>query len=328
MQTRALGSQGLSVSAIGLGCMGMSQSYGEGDDAESHATIEAALDLGVTLFDTADVYGPLTNEVLVGKVLAPRRDEVLIATKFGNERRADGTWMGVNGRPEYVHACCDASLGRLGTDRIDLYYQHRVDPSVPVEETFGALGELVDAGKVRFLGISEAAPDTIARAHRTHPLSAVQSEYSLFTRDPEDGVLARCRELRIGFVPFSPLGRGMLSGALTSVEQFGPGDFRRGSPRFSETNFDANLATVHRLGELARDKGVTPAQLALAWVLDRGDDIVPIPGTKRRSYLEENVAALDVSLSDEDRAVIDDIAPRGVAAGDRYGPDQMRRVNI
>jgi aryl-alcohol dehydrogenase-like predicted oxidoreductase len=328
MQTRALGSQGLSVSAIGLGCMGMSQSYGEGDDAESQATIEAALNLGITLFDTADVYGPRTNEVLVGRVLGPRRDEVLIATKFGNERREDGSWVGVNGRPEYVHACCDASLGRLGTDRIDLYYQHRVDPSVPVEETFGALGELVEAGKVRYLGISEAAPDTIARAHRTHQLSAVQSEYSLFTRDPEDGVLERCRELGIGFVPFSPLGRGMLSGTLTSVEQFGLGDFRRGSPRFSEANFDANLAIVRRLGELARDKGVTPAQLALAWVLDRGGDIVPIPGTKRRRYLEENVAAVDVELSDEDRAVIDDIAPRGAAHGDRYGPDQMKRINL
>ena len=328
MHTRALGSQGLVVSAIGLGCMGMSQSYGESDEAESTATIELALDLGVTLFDTADVYGPFTNEVLVGRVLAPRRDEVVIATKFGNERRDDGTWAGVNGRPEYVHACCDASLRRLGTDRIDLYYQHRVDPSVPVEETFGALGELVEAGKVRFLGISEAAPDTIARAHRTHPVSAVQSEYSLFTRDPEDGVLARCRELGIGFVPFSPLGRGMLSGSLTSVEQFEPGDFRRGSPRFSEKNFDANLATVRRLGELAQDKGVTPAQLALAWVLDRGRDIVPIPGTKRRRYLEENIDALEIELSDEDRAVIDDIAPVGVAAGDRYAPDQMRRVNL
>jgi aryl-alcohol dehydrogenase-like predicted oxidoreductase len=328
MHTRALGTQGLTVSAIGLGCMGMSQSYGESDEAESTATLELALDLGVTLFDTADVYGPFTNEVLVGRVLAPRRDEVVIATKFGNERRDDGTWAGVNGRPDYVRACCDASLRRLGTDRIDLYYQHRVDPSVPVEETFGALGELVEAGKVRFLGISEAAPDTIARAHRTHPVSAVQSEYSLFTRDPEDGVLARCRELGIGFVPFSPLGRGMLSGALTSAEQFEPGDFRRGSPRFSEKNFDANLATVRRLSELAQDKGVTPAQLALAWVLDRGRDIVPIPGTKRRRYLEENVDALEIELSDEDRAVIEDIAPVGVAAGDRYAPDQMRRVNL
>jgi aryl-alcohol dehydrogenase-like predicted oxidoreductase len=306
----------------------MSQSYGEGDEAESTATLELALDLGVTLFDTADVYGPFTNEVLLGRVLAPRRDEVVIATKFGNERRDDGTWAGVNGRPDYVRACCDASLRRLGTDRIDLYYQHRVDPSVPVEETFGALGELVEAGKVRFLGISEAAPDTIARAHRTHPVSAVQSEYSLFTRDPEDGVLARCRELGIGFVPFSPLGRGMLSGALTSAEQFEPGDFRRGSPRFSQKNFDANLATVRRLSELAQDKGVTPAQLALAWVLDRGRDIVPIPGTKRRRYLEENVDALEIELSDEDRAVIEDIAPVGVAAGDRYAPDQMRRVNL
>jgi aryl-alcohol dehydrogenase-like predicted oxidoreductase len=234
----------------------------------------------------------------------------------------------VNGRPDYLRACCDASLARLGTDRIDLYYQHRVDPSVPVEETFGALGELVSDGKVRFLGISEAAPDTIARAHRTHPLSAVQSEYSLFTRDPEDGVLERCRELGIGFVPFSPLGRGMLSGTLTSLDQLGPGDFRRGSPRFSEDNFDANLATVRRLSELATDKGVTPAQLALAWVLDRGADIVPIPGTKRRRYLEENVDALEIELSDEDRAVIDDVAPRGVAAGDRYGPAQMRGVNL
>jgi aryl-alcohol dehydrogenase-like predicted oxidoreductase len=328
MEQRSLGTQGLVVSALGLGCMGMSQSYGEGDDAESTATLERAIDLGITLFDTADVYGPLTNEVLVGRVLGPHRDEVLIATKFGNERRADGTWVGVNGRPDYLRACCEASLGRLGLDHIDLYYQHRVDPSVPVEETFGALGELVGEGKVRFLGISEAAPDTIARAHGTFPLSAVQSEYSLFTRDPEDGVLERCRELGIGFVPFSPLGRGMLSGALTSTEQFGPGDFRRGSPRFSDDNFDANLATVGRLSELARDKEVTPAQLALAWVLDRGDDIVPIPGTKRRSYLEENVAATEIELSDEDRARIEDLAPPGVAAGDRYPQDQMRRVNI
>jgi len=328
MQTRALGSQGLVVSAIGLGCMGMSQSYGEGDEAESRATIERALDLGITFFDTADVYGPHTNEVLVGATLAPWRDEVVIATKFGNERGPDRAFIGVNGRPEYVRACCDASLGRLGVDHIDLYYQHRVDPSVPVEETWGAMGELVAAGKVRFLGISEAAPDTIARAHRTHPVSAVQSEYSLFTRDPEDGVLERTRELGIGFVPFSPLGRGMLSGALTSVEQFGPGDFRRNSPRFSEKNFDANLATVRRLGELAKDKGVTAAQLALAWVLDRGEDIVPIPGTKRRRYLEENVAATEIQLSDEDRAAIDEVAPRGVAAGDRYGPDQIARVNL
>src|ERR1700691_1601985 len=226
MQTRALGSQGLVVSAIGLGCMGMSQSYGESDEAESTATLELALDLGVTLFDTADVYGPFTNEVLVGRVLAPRRDEVVIATKFGNERRDDGTWAGVNGRPDYVRACCDASLRRLGTDRIDLYYQHRVDPSVPVEETFGALGELVEAGKVRFLGISEAAPDTIAGAHRAHAVRAVQSESSLSTSEPASGGLARCRELGIGFVPFSPLGRGMLSGSLTSAEQFEPGDFR------------------------------------------------------------------------------------------------------
>ena len=328
MQQRRLGSQGLEVSTEGLGCMGMSQSYGPADEVESIATIHRALDLGVTFIDTADMYGPFTNERLVGRAIAGRRDEVVLATKFGNERREDGSWIGVNGRPEYVRRCCDASLERLGVDHIDLYYQHRVDTSVPVEETWGAMAELVAAGKVRCLGISEAAPATIRRAHATHPVTAVQTEYSLFTRDPEAAALPTCRELGIGFVPFSPLGRGVLSGAITSAAGFGDADFRSDNPRFQGENLDRNLALVARLTEVATRKGCTPAQLALAWVLAQGDDIVPIPGTKRRRYLEENVAALDVTLSPEDLAAIEEIAPPGAAAGDRYTAENMGRVNV
>ncbi len=328
MQRRRLGSQGLEVSAQGLGCMGMSQSYGAADEGEALATIDRALELGVTLLDTANVYGPFTNERLVGRAVAGRRDQVVIATKFGLMGKDDSQGMRVNGRPDYVRACCDASLERLGTDHIDLYYQHRVDTTVPIEETWGALAELVTAGKVRFLGISEAAPATIRRAHATHPVTALQSEYSLFTRDPEAAALPTCRELGIGFVPFSPLGRGVLSGAITSAAGFGDADFRSDNPRFQGENLDRNLALVARLTEVATRKGCTPAQLALAWVLAQGDDIVPIPGTKRRRYLEENVAALDVTLSPEDLAAIEEIAPPGAAAGDRYTAENMGRVNV
>ncbi|HLN15652.1 MAG TPA: aldo/keto reductase [Acidimicrobiales bacterium] len=328
MEQRALGTQGLVTSALGLGCMGMSQSYGTADEQESVATIHLALDLGCTFLDTADMYGPFTNEVLVGKAIASRRDEVVLATKFGNERRSDGTFVGVNGRPEYVAACCDASLQRLGVDHIDLYYQHRVDTKVPVEETWGAMGELVGAGKVRFLGISEAAPATIRRAHAVHPMSAVQSEYSLFTRDPEDGVLDTTRQLGIGFVPYSPLGRGFLTGTIESTDDFEANDFRRFNPRFQGDNFEENKATVAKVRELAEAKDCTPSQLALAWVLSRGDDIAPIPGTKRRVYLEENLAALDVVLTEEDLAAIEAVAPKGVAAGARYPEEHMSRVNV
>jgi aryl-alcohol dehydrogenase-like predicted oxidoreductase len=328
MKQRTLGSRGLVVSAIGLGCMGMSQSYGAADERESIATIHRALDLGITFLDTADMYGPFTNEALVGKAIADRRDEVVLATKFGNERRADGSFVGVNGKPEYVRKCIDASLERLGVDHVDLYYQHRVDTTVPVEDTWGAMGELVAAGKVRHLGISEAAPDTIRRAHATHPMTAVQSEYSLFTRDPEDGVLDVVRELGIGFVAYSPLGRGFLSGTITSPDQFADDDFRRFSPRFQGENFGKNLAVVERVRRLADDKGVTPSQLALAWVLARGDDIVPIPGTKHRSYLEENAAAPGVELTADDLASIEAVAPKGTAAGDRYPAEHMARINV
>ncbi len=328
MQERALGSQGLRVPALGLGCMGMSQSYGTADEGEAIATIHRALDLGVRFFDTADMYGPFTNEVLVGRALAGRREEVVLATKFGNERRADGSWVGVNGRPEYVRRCCDESLRRLGVEHIDVYYQHRIDTKVPVEETWGAMSELVDAGKVRWLGISEASPATLRRAHGVHPVSAGQYEYSLFSRDPEDELLPTLRELGIGLVAYSPLGRGFLSGEITSVDQLEMGDFRRTSPRFQGENFDRNLEVVERVKELAEAKGYTPAQLALAWVLAQGDDVVPIPGTKRRSYLEQNLAALDIELDAEDLDAIEEVAPVGVAAGDRYAPSQMARVNV
>lgn len=328
MQIRQLGSQGLAVSAIGLGCMGMSQSYGSADEAESLATIHRALELGVTFLDTADMYGPFTNERLLGRAIAGQRDQVVIATKFGNEFREDGTFMRVNGRPEYVRSCCTASLRRLGIDTIDLYYQHRVDTSVPMEETWGAIGELVRQGKVRHLGISEAAPATIRRAHVTHPIAAVQSEYSFLTREPEAEVLFTCRELGIGFVPYSPLGRGILTGALTATTQFGADDFRAHTPRYQGDNFDRNLELVARLREVAGYKGCTPGQLALAWLLSRGEDIVPIPGTKRRRYLEENIAATAIELSPEELAVIETIAPPGAAAGKRYGAEDMARINV
>jgi aryl-alcohol dehydrogenase-like predicted oxidoreductase len=329
MDTRALGQQGLTVSAQGLGCMGMSAWYGAFDDAESTATLHRALDLGITLLDTADVYGPLTNERLLSGVLAERRDEVVLATKFGNELDDAGVRTGGNnGRPEYVRKSVDGSLQRLGIDVIDLYYQHRVDPDTPVEETFGALGELVAAGKVRYVGISEAAPDTIRRAHATHPLTAVQTEYSLFTRDVEDdGVLATVRELGIGFVPYSPLGRGFLSGKYRSVDDFAEGDFRRTSPRFQGENFTRNLEVLDRVVAIAEDKGVTPSQLALAWVLAQGEDVVPIPGTRRIANLEENAAAVDITLTPAELASIEAAAPVGVAAGDRYAPTGMASLH-
>jgi aryl-alcohol dehydrogenase-like predicted oxidoreductase len=324
MQIRKLGSHGLEVSAEGLGCMGMSEFYGEGDEQESVATIHRALDMGITLLDTADIYGPFTNEVLVGQAIADRRDEVVLATKFGIVRDPeDPRARGVNGRPEYVHACCEASLRRLNTDHIDLYYQHRVDPAVPIEETVGAMAELVEAGKVRFIGLSESAAETIRRAHAVHPISALQSEYSLWTRDLEAEILPTIRELGIGLVAYSPLGRGFLTGAIKSPDDFAPDDFRRHNPRFQGANFQRNLDLVARVEQLAREHNCTPGQLALAWVLHQGDDVVPIPGTKRRRYLEENVEATEVSLSAEDLQRIDEAAPVGAAAGDRY-PDMSR----
>ena len=327
MQQRRLGSQGLQVSAIGLGCMGMSQSYGPADEQQSVATIHRALDLGVSFLDTADMYGPFTNERLVGRAVAGHREEVVLATKFGHQRRPDGSWVGINGRPEYVRRACDASLQRLGVDHIDLYYQHRVDRSVPVEETWGAMAELVQAGKVRFLGISEAAPATLRRANAVHPVTALQSEYSLFTRDPEGELLDTVRELGVGFVAYSPLGRGFLTGTVTSTDGFTENDFRRTAPRFQAENFDRNLEVVERVRRLAEDKGISAGQLAIAWVLAQGDDVVPIPGTKRVAYLEENVAALQLRLDQEDLAAIDRAAPRGVAAGERYLPWQLANVN-
>lgn len=329
MRTRALGSQGLTVSAEGLGCMGMSAFYGAFDDAESTATLHRALDLGVTFLDTADAYGPYTNERLVGAAVAHRRDEVQLATKFGNELDGEGKRTGrVNGRPDYLRHAVDGSLQRLGVDVIDLYYQHRVDPDTPVEETFGALGELVAAGKLRYLGISEASPASIRRAHATAPLSAVQTEYSLFTRDVEDdGVLATVRELGIGFVPYSPLGRGFLSGRIRSLDDFADDDFRRSSPRFQGENFARNLDVLDRVVAIAERKGVTPSQLALAWVLAQGEDVVPIPGTRRTANLEENVAALDVELTADDLVAIEQVAPVGVAAGERYAPQGMKALH-
>jgi aryl-alcohol dehydrogenase-like predicted oxidoreductase len=319
MDQRTLGTQGLTVSAEGLGCMGMSEFYGTTDEAEAVATIHRALDLGVTFLDTSDIYGPHTNEQLVGQAIADRRDEVVLATKFGIVRDPENpAARGVNGRPEYVLRSCDASLRRLRVDHIDLYYQHRVDPGVPIEETVGAMAELVDAGKVRFLGLSEAGPDTIRRAHAVHPISAVQTEYSLWSRDVEDEVLPTMRELGIGLVAYSPLGRGFLTGQITSPDDFEPDDFRRNSPRFIGENFDRNLELVERIKQIAADKDCTPGQLALAWVLAQSEDIVPIPGTKRRRYLEENIQATEIELSDEDLARIAEAAPVGAAAGDRY----------
>jgi aryl-alcohol dehydrogenase-like predicted oxidoreductase len=325
MKERVLG-HGLTVPELGLGCMGMSQSYGVPDDEESVATIHRALDLGVTLLDTADAYGPFTNERLVGGAIKGRRDEVVLATKFGNQRTPEG--RRVNGRPDYVREACDASLDRLGVEHIDLYYQHRVDADVPVEETWGAMAELVAAGKVRFLGISEAAPATVRRAHAVHPMVAGQYEYSIFSRDPEDELLGVLRELGIGLVAYSPLGRGLLTGSLSPAGGFGDTDFRRRAPRFQGDNLNTNLVLAAKVAELAAAKGVTPAQLALAWVLAQGTDIVAIPGTKRRSYLEQNVAASEIELTAADLAEIDEAAPRGAAAGDRYPPDFMAHINI
>ena len=317
MDTIALGRQGLEVSRQGLGCMGMSDFYGPRDDAESTATIHRALELGVTFFDTADMYGPHTNEVLVGHALTSRRDEVVIATKFGIVRDSDyPAKRAVNGRPEYVRAACEGSLARLGVSHIDLYYQHRVDPDTPIEETVGAMGELVEEGKVRFLGLSEAAPETIRRAHAVHPITALQTEYSVWSRDPESEIMPTLRELGIGFVPYSPLGRGFLTGALRSLDDLDDEDFRRHQPRFQGDNLAANVAIVQVIDELATAKGCAPGQVALAFVHSAGRDVAPIPGTKRRRYLEENVAALDVELTEEDLAVLDRVAP---AHGDRYG---------
>ena len=327
MEKRALGKQGLTVSAIGLGCMGMSEFYGPADENESIATIQRALDAGVTFLDTADVYGPFKNERLVGRAIRGRRDEVVLATKFGNQRGEDGGWIGVNGRPEYVRSACDASLARLGVDVIDLYYQHRVDASVPIEDTVGAMAELARAGKVRFLGLSEAAPGTIRRAHATHPITALQTEYSLWTRDPEDEVLATVRELGIGFVAYSPLGRGFLTGRFRGPEDFLEGDYRPNSPRFQGENLEKNKELVARIEAIASTLGVTPGQLALAWLLAQGPDIVPIPGTKRLRYLEEDLAALGVRLTPAVLAKLDQAAPRGATAGARYPEAAMRVIN-
>ena len=326
MESRTLGKLGLVVSSEGLGCMGMSEFYGEADEGAAVATIHRALDLGVTLLDTADMYGPFTNERLVGRAIAGRRDQVVLATKFGNERRDDGSWVGINGRPEYVRAACEASLQRLGVDLIDLYYQHRVDRSVPIEETVGAMAELVREGKVRYLGLSEARPETIRRAHAVHPITALQTEYSLWSREPEDQILPTVRELGIGFVAYSPLGRGFLTGRFRTEEDVRVSrDFRSRHPRFQGENFRRNRGIVERLEEIAADKGVTPGQLALAWVLRQGPDIVPIPGTKRVEHLEQNVAAADIVLTGDDLRRLDAAAPAGLTAGDRYA--DMSTVN-
>jgi aryl-alcohol dehydrogenase-like predicted oxidoreductase len=325
MRQRKLGSQGLEVSTLGLGCMGMSEFYGSRDDAESIATIHRALELGITLLDTADVYGPYTNEELVGRAIADRRDQVVLATKFGIVRDPNDPMVrGINGRPEYVKQSCEGSLSRLGVEHIDLYYQHRVDPETPIEETVGAMADLVDAGKVRFIGLSEAGSETIRRGHAVHPITAVQSEYSLWSRDIEDDVIPTLRDIGIGLVAYSPLGRGFLSGAIKSIDDLAEDDYRRYSPRFQGANFDKNLELVERIEELAAEKGVTPSQLALAWVLHQGDDIVPIPGTKRRRYLEENVAAVEIELSEDELERIAAELPE--PAGLRYPEEMMRSV--
>jgi aryl-alcohol dehydrogenase-like predicted oxidoreductase len=328
MKQVALGSLGLKVSRIGLGCMGMSEFYGKTDDAESIAAIHLALDRGMNFLDTADMYGPFKNEVLVGKAIQSRRNEVVIATKFGNQRSPDGQFLGVNGRPEYVRACCEASLQRLNVEVIDLYYQHRVDPKTPIEDTVGAMADLVKHGKVRYLGLSEAAPATIRRAHRVHPIAALQTEYSLWTRDPEDEILATVRELGIGFVAYSPLGRGFLTGQFKRPEDIPEGDFRRFNPRFQGDNFNKNLDLVRHIQALAQAKGATPAQIALAWVMAQGEDVVPIFGSTKRSRVEENLKALEITLTPAELEEIDRVLPKGSTAGTRYAEQHMSAVNL
>jgi aryl-alcohol dehydrogenase-like predicted oxidoreductase len=327
MKMRRLGSSGISVSALGLGCMGMSEFYGATDEAESMATIHRALDLGVNFLDTADMYGVGRNEELIGRAVKDRRDSVIIATKFGNVRGEDGSFKGINGRPEYVRAACDASLKRLNIDMIDLYYQHRVDLEVPIEETVGAMKELVQQGKVRYLGLSEASARNIRRANAVHPIAALQTEYSLWSRDVEDEILPTCRELDIAFVAYSPLGRGFLTGQIKTPDDFAADDFRRISPRFTGENFTKNLELVTHIEQMAAAKGCTPAQLALAWVLAQGEDIIPIPGTKRVKYLEDNLGALDVTLTADEQARIDELMPQGVVSGGRYAEAMMQRIH-
>ena len=328
MRYRKLDNSSFTVSAIGLGCMGMSEFYGPRNEEESVATIHLAVDLGVNFLDTADMYGTGHNEELVGKAIRGRRNDIVLATKFGNVRGPDGSFLGINGRPEYVRSACEASLRRLNIETIDLYYQHRVDANVPIEETVGAMARLVEEGKVRCLGLSEAAPATLRRAHRTHPITALQTEYSLWSRDPEDEILSTCRELGIAFVAYSPLGRGFLTGRFKSVEDFAPEDFRSRHPRFQGENFRRNLDLVYRVEQIASEKGCKASQLALAWVLAQGEDIVPIPGTTRRAHLEENIAALQLKLSPQDLARINEVAPKGVTAGERYPEGAMKVVNL